>query len=312
MDFINFIHITTGINPGIQNKIIISILIISVLWLIKQILARAIWHKVSDVVSRYFWRKTLTYTTAFLCIILVGSVWIKGFRSAGTFLGLFSAGMAIALKDLLVNIIGWFFIVVRAPFKARDRIQIGDKSGDVIDIRLFQFSILEIGNWVDADQSTGRIIHIPNGKIFTEALANYTQGFRFIWDEIPVLITFESNWKKAKKILLDIANSRTEHLSKQAEKRIKEASRKFMIFYNKLNPRVYTSIKDYGVLLTIRYLCEPQKRRGSAEFIWEGVLEKFNECDDIDFAYPTQRFYDNLHEGKVKAERLQEKSDTET
>ena len=60
---------------------------------------------------------------------------------------------------------------------------------------------MEIGNWVDADQNTGRIVHIPNGKIFTETLANYGKGFEYIFNEIPVLITFESDWKKAKKNL---------------------------------------------------------------------------------------------------------------
>ena len=67
--------------------------------------------------------------------------------------------------------------------------------------RIFMFTLMEIGNWVDADQSTGRVIHIPNGKVFKEVLANYSKGFQYIWNEIPVLVTFESNWKKAKEIL---------------------------------------------------------------------------------------------------------------
>ncbi len=80
-----------------------------------------------------------------------------------------------------------------------DRIQVGNFAGDVIDLRIFQFTLMEIGNWVDADQSTGRVIHIPNGKVFTEMLANYSKGFHYIWNEIPFLVTFESNWKKQKK-----------------------------------------------------------------------------------------------------------------
>lgn len=289
----------TGINTDYQLKIVLSLSIIAFFWLFRVLVVRAVWRKTENVVSRYFWRKTLTYTTVFIAIILIASIWLKGFRSLGTFLGLFSAGIAIALKDLLINISGWVFIILRRPFTARDRIQIGDVSGDVIDIRLFQFSLLEIGNWVEADQSTGRIVHIPNGRIFTDNLANYTQGFRFIWHEVPVLITFESNWKKAKELLLKIANDHTLHLSKDAEKRIKEASKKFMIFYNKLSPIIYTGVKDYGVLLTIRYLCAPQRRRSSEESIWEDILSEFGKCDTIDFAYPTQRFYDNMREGKM-------------
>jgi small-conductance mechanosensitive channel len=64
---------------------------------------------------------------------------------------------------------------------------------------------------------------------------------------------------------------------------------------------VYTSVADSGVLLTIRYLCDPRKRRSTAEEIWEDILERFGECDDIDFAYPTQRFYNNPIEGKPDA-----------
>ncbi|RKY95964.1 MAG: mechanosensitive ion channel family protein, partial [Candidatus Hydrothermota bacterium] len=171
-------------------------------------------------------------------------------------------------------------------------------SGDVIDIRIFEFSILEIGNWVNADQSTGRVIHVPNGLVMKQTLANYSQGLQYIWNEVPVLITFESDWKKAKEILFRIAEKHALHLSKAAEKRLKEAARKYMIYYTKLTPTVYTSVEDSGVLLTLRYLCEPRKRRDTEQAIWEDVLTEFSKCDDIDFAYPTQRFYDNILEGK--------------
>jgi len=210
------------------------------------------------------------------------------------------------LKDLLVNLAGWIFIIWRKPFEVGDRIQIGNQSGDVIDIRIFQFTLMEIGNWVDADQSTGRVIHIPNGKVFTEPQANYHKGFQYIWNEVPVLVTFESNWKKAKEILHRMGVEHAEHLSTSAEQRIKEASRKFMIFYTKLSPTVYTTVKDCGVLLTIRYICEPRRRRDSEQAIWEDILREFAKCADIDFAYPTQRFYNNVLEGKTGTKPTQD------
>jgi len=137
--------------------------------------------------------------------------------------------------------------------------------------------------------------------ILTDTLANYTKGFQFIWHEIPVLVTFESNWKKAKKILSEIVSKHAEDISNEAERRIKHASKKFMIFYTQLTPTVYTTVKDSGVLLTIRYLISPKTRRGSEQSIWEDILTRFGECNDIDFAYPTQRFYDNAVEGKEGA-----------
>ena len=71
-----------------------------------------------------------------------------------------------------------------------------------------------------------------------------------------------------------------------------------MILYSRLTPIVYTSVQDSGVMLTIRYLCEPQRRRDSEQAIWEDVLKEFSQRADIDFAYPTQRFYDHRLEGE--------------
>jgi small-conductance mechanosensitive channel len=287
-----------GLSPDLQYKIIVSVIVIIVILIIQRLLKKLFIHRIVDLKVRYQWQKISLYLAVFLIIIFLLNVWLELFGSMGTFLGLLSAGIAIALKDPLVNMVSWAFILIRQPFKVGDRIQIGKVAGDVIDIRLFQFSIMEIGNWVDAEQSTGRIIHIPNGIVFTEPQANYTAEFQYIWNEIPVLVTFESDWKKGKQILTDIINHHGAMLSNEAEKQIKDAAKRFLIFYSKLTPIVYTSVRESGVMLTMRYMCSPRERRSTEEKIWEDILNKFAECDDIDFAYPTQRFYNNSTEGK--------------
>lgn len=286
------------LNSPFAIKIFKSIIIIAIFWLMKILINKVIQKNITDVKSRYHWRKIINAAIVILIIILVGRIWYQGFESIATFLGLLTAGIAIALKDVLANIAGWIYIISRSPFEVGDRIQIGDHAGDVIDQSLFEFSLLEIGNWVDADQSTGRIIHIPNGKIFTLDLANYDKGFKYIWNEIRVVITFESDWQKAKKILLKIANEKTENITAPVERQIKRAARKFLIYYKHLTPIVYTDVKDHGVQLSIRHLCETRKRRGYTEAIWENILKEFAKHKDIDFAYPTTRYYDNLKERK--------------
>lgn len=293
----NWLSETLGLSVAVQTKLFASLIIIIILWMVRRIILNIAFRKNHDVRIQYRWRKTSVYIIFIIGFLILGRMWFEGFQSITTFLGLLTAGLAIALRDPLVNLAGWIFILWRKPFAVGDRIQVGENAGDVIDIRIFQFTIMEIGNWVEADQSTGRMIHVPNGKVFTEVQANYTTGFSYIWNEIGVLVTFESDWKRAKNILSKIINKREEH-STAAQQRIKEASRRFMIFYTKLTPIVYTSVKDSGVMLTMRYLCDPRKRRSSEEEIWEDVLVEFSKCDDIDFAYPTQRFYNNILEGK--------------
>lgn len=283
-------------SPALDVKIILTLLILFLLWLDRKITLHFVQKRFEDVRMRYQIRKTIEYVSAFVAIILLGWVWFDGIESLGTFLGLVSAGLVIALKDLMADLAGWLFITWRKPFTEGDRIQIGDYSGDVIDIRAFQFTILEIGNWVDADQSTGRIIHMPNGMVFNQPQASYTQGFHYIWHEIPVIITFESDWRTAKQHLLDIINRHAAHVSDAAQEKVKQAAQKYFIVYSKLTPTVYTSVNDYGIVLTIRYLTEPRRRRGSEQGIWEEILDMVSANPNISFAYPTQRFYSTAKE----------------
>ncbi|MFH0756650.1 MAG: mechanosensitive ion channel family protein [Bacteroidota bacterium] len=287
-----FLENSIGISPENQSKILYSIIILVVLGFIRFTILKIVWRFTEDPKTRYSWKRSLSFTIGILTVILIGSVWIRAIGQFGAFLGLLSAGLAIALKDLVTNIAGWLFILTRKPFALGDRVQIGPHAGDVIDLRLFQFTLLEIGNWVDADQSTGRIIHIPNGTIFTQPQSNYSAGFKFVWNEIPVLVTFESDWAKARDLLQKIISDHAKDLSADAEKKIIEASKKYMIFYQYLTPIVYTSVRDSGILLTMRYVCDPRRRRVTEHEIWEDVLTAFATHGDIEFAYPTQRFYD--------------------
>ena len=125
------------------------------------------------------------------------------------------------------------------------------------------------------------------------------KGFQYIWNEISILITFESNWENAKSILEKISSKRTAHLSKPAERRIIEASKKFMITDQRLDPKVFTKIGASGIEFTIRYLCTPIRRRRSEQHMWEDILTAFAKYDDIDFAYPTIRRYIGAEEGKT-------------
>lgn len=278
------------LGPSIPEKILSTLLAILFIYFIKYISSKILFSQIEDNTTRYRWQKVISFTSGFLALILVGGVWLEGIESLATFLGLLSAGLAFALKDPVSDLAGWGFILWRRPFELGDRIEVGPHKGDVVDIGLFQFTLLEIGNWVDAEQSTGRIIHVPNSKSFNEYQINYTKGFYYIWNEVPVLITFESNWRKAKEILIELLKKEKYLLTRHAERSLRESSQKYMINYSRLTPHVYLSVKDSGILLTIRYLCEPRGRRASEMEIWEEILDRFEE-NHIELAYPTQRIY---------------------
>ncbi len=283
------------ISPALLVKLILSAGIFFLLTAARFILNIILRRKIDDPKLAYRSRRVLLYVYTLLLILLIGPIWLKGIASLTTFLGLAGAGVAVSMHDTIANIAGWFFIIWRKPFKVGDRIQIGETAGDVIDIRFFQFSLVEIGNWVDADQSTGRIVHVPNSRVLRESLANYHIGFEYIWHEIPVLITFESEWRKAKGILETIALQNVSQLSKGAQEQIHRAAERYFISFGAITPIVYTTVRDSGVLLTVRYLVNPRQRRTSEQQVWEAILDEFAKTDDIELAYPTTRFYSREH-----------------
>lgn len=287
-----------GIPADAVDKIVWTIAVVVLAIVVRRAVVWVVSRKVDEPEREYVAIKTVGYIVGFVALLALMRIWLGGLTGVVAYLGILSAGVAIALQDPLTNLAGWVFLTLRKPFTVGDRIQIGDHAGDVIDVRLFAFSLVEIGNWVAADQSTGRILHIPNGLVFRQPVANYTQGFNFIWDEIPVTVTFESDWRRAKELLGAIADRHSVVRSEDAAREVRRAASKYMIRYGHLTPIVWTSVVDHGVTLTLRYLTDPRRRRSAQNAIWEEILGDFGAAPDIDFAYPTQRFYNNLSEGK--------------
>ena len=289
----------SGVSTGLYNLLFSSLACIAFLWSLRWLILKLVWRQTEDLKARYQWRRISGYAAFVLTAVLAGRVVFEGFHGVATFLGLMAAGFAISLRDPLVNLVGWMLIIWRRPFAVGDRIQIGNHSGDVMDLTISRFTLAEIGNWVHADQITGRIVHIPTGKVFTEPLAIYSRGMHdFIWNEVAILVTFESNWKRAKDILSVIAVNHAGHLAAPAQSKLKEYARDFLVVPVDLTPRVFTTVEASGVLLTVRHVCRSRHRRESTQVIWEDVLDRFAECDDVDFAYRTTRSYNYVTDGK--------------
>ena len=283
------LRLIPGVGPETQRNIFLSVVVVAGLFFGRRAVIAFVNARVADSSIRYRWAKTSASVAFVLALVILFQIWFTAISSFGTFLGLLSAGLAIALRDLVANLAGWAFILWRRPFDLGDRIQIGQFAGDVVDRRIFQFTLMEIGNWVDADQSTGRLIHVPNAKLFTEPLANYIAGFPYLWNELKVLVTFESDWRRAKRILESVAAEYAVDITREADEARPPREQRFLIHYRKLTPIVYVSVEDSGVLLTLRYLCRPRERRGTGGALWELILDAFQAADDVQLAYPTQR-----------------------
>jgi small-conductance mechanosensitive channel len=306
MNFTDRIGSVVGVSTETLWRIIGTIVVVLLWVIIGRLGRRVIVRAVDESASRYHMTRVTGYVIGIVAVIVIARLWIQGIAGIATYFGLLSAGIAIALQDPLTNIAGWLYILIRRPFRVGDRIQVGTNTGDVVDIRPFRFVMLEIGNWVHADQGTGRILHVPNGLVFKNSIANYDEAFGYIWNELDVTVTFESDWRLAKKTLEHILQSQSEMIDAHVRKRIDEAAHVLHIKFPKLTPVVWTTVADSGIRLTMRYLCKPRARRSSSAHIWEEVLDAFAKLPKVDFAYPTTRFYNNVQEGKPEARATSE------
>ncbi len=296
------VYLQTTSTAALLQKVLMSLAVVIGLFVARYAFRRFVAGRTNDPAVRYRWAKTSGYVMWLLIMVLIVAIWLDGFGNMATVIAIVGAGLAIAMRDPIVDIGGWAYIVWRKPLQVGQRVGIDNVRGDVVDIGPFVFSMLEVGDGIRGPrQSTGRIIQVPNAYIFSHKLVNENMAFEFIWHEIPVVVTFESNWQKAKTALEEIVRRHAGEFGPAAEEQLRKANEQFMVKTGTMQPVVFTRVVDIGVELTMRFLCEVRQPRVLEHVIWENVLVVFAAESDIDFAYPTTRFYDNRSEGKPGA-----------
>lgn len=265
----------------IIDNIIYSVIAIIVILILRWLTMRRVRKKHSDHIKLFAEKRLMNSAYIGALIILLLAIWYESSTYIIAVVGVLTAGIAIALRDILVDMIGWAYILWATPFKIGDRIEIGGQIGDVIDVTLLHFSILEVGKRISGEQSTGRIIQIPNLQVFNMPLANYEKGFKFIWNELVVPIDRESDWEKAKEKIYEILDVYMSETIEEAKVEFQEIEKNTAIYFNNLTPIIYTELKGNQIALNVRYLCEPRQLRVTEHYIWEAILKMVKENEEI-------------------------------
>ena len=268
---------TFGFYSEYVELFILTVLIFAFFGVLKAIV-KALYSK-SDVSDKkkYFRNRMIKITLNIIAIILVILLW--GHRISGmvTIISFLSAGIAIAVKELIFDFFAGIYINMKKIFELEDRIEINGIKGDVVNIRSLGFEVLEVGDRVNAEQSTGRIIHIPNSFVFTYPLKNYTKAFKYIWDEVTIKVPLDADIEKTKEVLYNIVNNNEilESIPKKMEDAVADVTVEYRIYYNYLDPIIYAEIVDSHVELYIRYIVHPKKARIVEDEIYLKVLEEY-------------------------------------
>lgn len=220
-------------------------------------------------------RNKTILTIIFLLILTI--IWRDLLKNIITFISFISAAITLAAREIIYNYFSGIYIRIVKPIKLEDRIFINDYFGDVINISNLYFEILEVDK--NTNQSTGKIIHIPNSLIFSDPLKNYNKAFKYIWDEITIRIDIQSDIELAKSLLLKIVSSNPtiKDIPKKMQKEVEKCKNEYRIYFNNYSPIIYTKIEEDKCLLTIRFLIHPKKQRNTESDIYNNIIKLYNQ-----------------------------------
>ncbi len=270
--------------------LIILLFVLLFKWLVKR--------TITDNERFYMANKIINFTFFFLVLIILLFAYIENVSYLVTVLGFASAGIAIAMKDWFMSMLGWLVIVLGGSIHVGDRIRV-DKDGkmyvgDVLDISLLRITMLEdiTLTTYKHNRRAGRIIFIPNNYIFTDMIANYTHAtLKTVWDGIDFTITFNSNHKKAQHIARETAKKYAKGYTDITRKQLNKLRAKYSLKNTNVEPRVYSFIEENGIRISLWYMTNAYATLTLRSTISAEILDLIKEEEDIVIAYPSQHLY---------------------
>ena len=278
-DFSVYLGRITGIDSEYIKLTILTVLIFFIFGIIKSIIKKIYSNLPVNDKKKFFRNRKIRIILTVISFILVFLLWGEKLSGIVTFISLISAGLTIAVREIIFNFFAGSYINLKKPFEIEDRIEINGIKGDVISMTSLSFEVLELGERVYGEQSTGRIVHVPNSYIFTYTLKNYTKVFKYIWDEIKVDVSLDADIRKTEEILYEIVfdNETLREIPKKMEDAVDEAILEYRIYYNNLDPIIYIKIERSHIEMYIRYLVHPKKARGVQNEINMRIMEEYQK-----------------------------------
>ncbi|MDD5372327.1 MAG: mechanosensitive ion channel [Sulfurimonas sp.] len=276
-------------------KIGVTVLIVFVVFFLLKLIVK---KYITDNERFYMANKFITFGNFTLIILILFFSYIENVSYLVTILGFASAGIAIAMKDWFMSMLGWLVIVFGGSIHVGDRIRVDMDGttfvGDVMDISLLRMTLLEDVTLTTVFQNrrAGRIIFVPNNYIFTRMIANYTHSsLKTVWDGVDIVITFDSNHKKAMHIAKEIAKKFSKGYTDITRKQLNKLRSNYSLKNTNVEPRIFSLIEPNGLKISVWYLTNAYATLTLRSVISTEIVDAFLAEDDITIAYPTQMLH---------------------
>ncbi|MDE3201499.1 MAG: mechanosensitive ion channel [Acidobacteriota bacterium] len=258
-------------------KIVSAALAVIVVLTLSHLLQRYVSRLISATDMRYRTRKfinLLGYIVALFAITIVFQDKLRGLTVA---FGVAGAGVAFALQEVIASVAGWIAISVGKFYAPGDRIELAGIKGDVIDITILRTTLMEVGEWVNGDLYSGRIVRVTNSHVFKEPVYNYSGDFPFLWDEITLPVRYGSDWKLARTMLRGLVEEVLVDYANQVRDSWKKMVHEYRIEDANVEPMITLRATDNWIEFTVRYVVDYRKRRWMKDHLFTRILEEIDK-----------------------------------
>ncbi len=252
----------------------------------------------SDNENFYAINKALNISFVSILLLTLLFAYIENVSYLVTILGFASAGIAIAMKDWFMSLMGWATIVLGGSIHVGDRVRFVREGveyvGDIVDISMLRMTMHEDINLTSymTNRRAGRMIFIPNNYIFTDMIANYSHsGLKTVWDGIDFVITFDSDAHKASQIAKEITKKYSKGYTEITRKQLNKLRSKYGMRNTNVEPRIFVHIEPYGLKISAWYLTNSFATMTLRSTISIEIISRIQEEEKIQLAFPTQSIY---------------------
>jgi small-conductance mechanosensitive channel len=259
--------------------------------------------------ARYRARKFVVSAGYAVVILFVTRLFEDRLGRISFALGVASAGVVVALQDVIASFAGWIAIGFSSLYTIGHRIQIGETRGDVIDISMIRTTLMETGSWVSRDLYSGRVVRIPNSFVLKGPVFNYSQGFRFVWDEIKVPLTANSDQHLAREMLLRVADETVAGYVAEAETSWKKVADNYRLENPRLGPTVSLIVNSGSLEFTVSYIVDYRDRTAMQDLLFTKIVDKIaSSSGRLAWASSSSSAPGNPADRSLPSEKLEEKS----
>jgi small-conductance mechanosensitive channel len=264
-----------------------KILTASLIVVLGQIVVRLIKPTLSKILGRLDQRQAIMAIIGLVihvvAILAALSVVVGSVSYFITSLGLIGLGITWALQTPILCFTGWILINLRGYYRVGDRIKVNDIYGDVFQIDFLTTTIWENGStWFTSEQPSGRLITIPNSLLLQTAIYNYTRDFPFVWDEVSVSMSYESDFNFTRDEVLQAARDILGESMVEPARQYREILKRANLDHNVSDaPEIYLTFADSWVSLHLRYLVSARGKRKVRSRILEGIFRSFSKPENV-------------------------------